>query len=399
MSTQSSASYSELVENYLRLAIRFDKHLCGFVDAAFGRAAYWRKALEAEPALPLSELHQQATMLLSALSGEQSERAQYLWQQTQAIKTMIEKKQGITFPFREEARLCLGITHIAWQEESEISKHLERLSQLLPASGSLSERFVKWRQRFELKGEAIERFIRVALDEAKARAHQLFPLPENTIEVRLVHNKPWAGYHWYQGGFHSIYELNIDVPTTIWNLLHTTTHEAFCGHHTEAIVKEAELVNACGYDEFSISLLGTPASLLSEGLAEAAELLIIGGLSDTIEWLRAHKDLHHCTLTDEDAEILAVLEGLGRKATVNAALLMHEQHYSDDAVFLYLRRFSPSEDELLHRIIARLRDPDYRTYMLTYPIGKELVLQRLQQSSNPTQTFYEMLKAVYCPLS
>lgn len=388
-----------LVEAYLKLSLRFDKHLCGFVDAAFGKAAHWRKQLEHEPALPLDTLHEQATTLLEALALHTNERAQYLAQQTQAIQTMIEKKQGVVFPFREEARRCLGIVHIAWQDEAELCDHLDRLRMLLPSDGSLPERFVKWRQRFELQGEAVERFIRVAMAEVKARAHQLFVLPENEVEVRLVRNKPWAGYHWYQGNFRSVYELNLDVPTTIWNLLHTTTHEAFCGHHTEAIVKEAELVNRLGYDEFSINLLGTPASLLSEGLAEAAEHLMIGSIDDTVEWLRAHYELHRCTVTDEDAEILRTLERLGRKATINAALLMHEQQASDEAVFAYLRRFSPNEDELLQRTIARLRDPDYRTYLLTYPIGKELVMQRLQQSPNPAQTFYEMLKAVYYPLN
>jgi hypothetical protein len=395
-------AFSDIVEKYLQLALRFDKYQQGVVDAAYGKAAQLRERIAQEPPFALKQLYEHAQAILSTLEHVSSSRAKYLYAQTLALQTMVEKKLGRVFPFREEARLCLGIHHIGWQDESELSPHIETLERLLDGSGTLSERFVRWRKRFELSGQAIERFISVALHEAKARAHQLFPLPENHVEVRLVRNKPWAGYHWYQGNFRSIYELNIDIPTTIWNILHTTTHEAFCGHHTEAIVKEAELVNKCGYDEFSISLLGTPASLLAEGLAEVAEYLVIGETMDSVSWLNAHHHLHHCLLSECDAQILCTLTQLGHKPLINAALLMHEHHASDDTVFAYLRRFSPSEDELLHRMIARLRDNDYRTYMLTYPIGKSLVMQSLETAHNPAEKaekFYEMLKAVNYPLN
>jgi hypothetical protein len=391
--------FSDLVEKYLQLALRFDKYQQGVVDAVYGKAAQLREHIAQEPPLALKQLYAHAQTILSALEHAAGDRARYLYAQTLALQTMIEKKLGRVFSFREEARLCLGIHHIGWQDESELRQHVEMLERLLEGSGTLSERFVRWRKRFELSGQAIERFISVALHEAKARAHQLFPLPENHVEVRLVRNKPWAGYHWYQGNFRSIYELNIDIPTTIWNVLHTTTHEAFCGHHTEAIVKEAELVNKCGYDEFSISLLGTPASLLAEGLAEVAEYLVIGETMDSVSWLNAHHHLHHCLLSECDAQILCTLTQLGHKPLINAALLMHEQHASDDVVFSYLRRFLPSEDELLHRMIARLRDNDYRTYMLTYPIGKSLVMRHLETAHNHAEKFYEMLKAVNYPLN
>ncbi len=391
--------FSDLVEKYLQLALRFDKYQQGVVDAVYGKASQLRERIAQEPPFALKQLYEHAQAILSALEHVASDRAQYLYAQTLALQTMIEKKLGRVFSFREEARLCLGIHHIDWQDESELRQHVETLERLLEGSGTLSERFVRWRKRFELSGQAIERFISVALHEAKARAHQLFPLPENHVEVRLVRNKPWAGYHWYQGNFRSIYELNIDIPTTIWNVLHTTTHEAFCGHHTEAIVKEAELVNQLGYDEFSISLLGTPASLLAEGLAEVAEHLIIGDTMTSVSWLNAHHDLHHCFLSECDAQILCTLTALGHKPLINAALLMHEQHASDDVVFSYLRRFLPSEDALLHRMMARLRDPDYRTYMLTYPIGKSLVMRHLETAHNRAEKFYEMLKAVNYPLN
>ncbi|MFN3394852.1 MAG: hypothetical protein ACK424_09875 [Candidatus Thermochlorobacter sp.] len=154
-----NASFSDIVERYIQLALHFDKHQPSVVDAAYGKAAVWRERLAQEPPVPLESLHQQAEAILAALEHEQSDRAQYLRAQTLALRTMIEKKLGHRFSFREEARLCLGIQHIEWQDDTELSAHIDTLEHLLEGKGSLSERFVHWRKHFELQGEAIEHLL------------------------------------------------------------------------------------------------------------------------------------------------------------------------------------------------------------------------------------------------
>ncbi|KER10579.1 MAG: hypothetical protein HY22_03520 [[Candidatus Thermochlorobacteriaceae] bacterium GBChlB] len=390
----TDSAFAALADAYLLLGLRFDKHQPGVLDAHYGRASALKITVDAEPVVPLDTLQRDAERILSALADNASARAAYIHKQTLALKTMIEKKLGTSFSFRDEARLCLGIDHIERQDDAELLDAIAQLDAALPGSGNLSERFVQWRKKFELHGDDLTRFINAAMLDAKRKTESLFRLPDNDVEVSLVRDKPWAGYHWYRGGFKSLYELNIDVPTTIWNVLHTTTHEAYCGHHTEAVVKESELVNHLGYDEFTMNLLGTPCSLISEGVAEAAEHLIIGNVDATIEWLRQHQSLHGRDFTEHDAKIFRAMERLGRRAVVNAALLMHEEHASDEEVFAYLRRVSPSESELIRRTIERLRDEAYRTYMLTYPIGKELVLRDLNTAKDKSAKFYEILKSI-----
>ncbi|MDX2130089.1 MAG: hypothetical protein SFU91_13730 [Chloroherpetonaceae bacterium] len=384
-----------LVKKYILLAHRLERHHRGVVDAHYGFASEVKLQVESEPIVSLNALHSSAEFILGELESNQEPRARYLYKQTLALKTIIEKKLGADITYRDEARLMLGIETISKQEEAPLHEAMDELDALLEGSGLLTERYTAWRRKFELRGEEVMKFTNAAMEQMKEKSHSLFPLPENSISVSLVRNKPWTGYHWYKGNFTSLYELNVDVPTTIWGVLHTTTHEAFCGHHTEAIIREQELVNQCGYVEFTLNILGAPCSLLSEGLAEAAAEIVIGNDEAVAQWLQENELLHKRPFTERDGKILAAIEKLGRKAVINAALLMHEENATDQAVVNYLAEFSPNDEVMLRRTVARLRDADYRTYMLTYPIGKELVLQKINASaSSPQEAFFNLCRSV-----
>lgn len=392
------STLNHVAEEYILLSHRLEKHQQGLVDAHYGKASELKSQVEVEPVRPLDTLHADAERLLETLKADDSERAAYLQKQTLALKTIIEKKQGTPISYRDEARLCFGISTLDYTNEQGFSDLIAEIDERLDASelgsGSLPERFTRWREQFELKGDELLQFIQATMAYAKSKTESLFSLPENSVEVSLVREKPWAGYHWYRGNYQSLYELNTDVPTTIWGVLHTTTHEAFCGHHTEAIVKESELVRKQGLIEFSLNLLGAPCSTIAEGLAEAANYIIFGEASAVVAWLQAHKELHHRTISENDMRLIECIEELGRKPIVNAAILMYDENETDDAVFAYLRQYLPSEDALIRRTISRLRDDDFRAYMLTYPIGKAMIMDELYRSNNPAQTFYNILKSV-----
>lgn len=389
---------NEIAEAYILLSHRLNKHQQGLVDAHYGKSSELKLRVDAEPIHSLQALHADAEQLAKALEDDNSERSSYLRRQILALKTIIEKKQGIPISYRDEARLCYGISTLDYANEREFANLIAEIDERLNAkqfgNGSLPERFTRWREQFELKGNELLEFIQATMAFTKSKTESLFSLPENSVEVSLVHDKPWAGYHWYRGNYQSLYELNTDVPTTIWDVLHTTTHEAFCGHHTEAIVKESELVKKQGLIEFSLNLLGTPCSTISEGLAEAANYIIFGETTAVIEWLQAREDLHCRSISENDARLIELIEELGRKPVINAALLMYDENEPDETVFAYLRQYTPSEDALIRRTISRLRDDDFRAYMLTYPMGKAMIMDELYRSTNPSQTFYNILKSV-----
>ena len=51
------------------------------------------------------------------------------------------------------------------------------------------------------------------LAEARRRTRGQIELPdEESFSIEFVTGKPWGGYNWYEGGFHSRIEVNTDLP-------------------------------------------------------------------------------------------------------------------------------------------------------------------------------------------
>ncbi len=87
------------------------------------------------------------------------------------------------------------------------------------------------------------------------------------LRVSLVRDQPWTGYNWYDGGYRSRVDFNVDLPIRLPDLVGTVAHETYPGHHLEHATKEQVLVEELGRLEASILLINTPECLISEGLA------------------------------------------------------------------------------------------------------------------------------------
>jgi hypothetical protein len=60
----------------------------------------------------------------------------------------------------------------------------------------------------------------------------------------------------------------------MWNIPTVVAHETYPGHHAEHAIKENRLYIGEGHPEHSIVLLNTPSSLISEGIAANALLVV-----------------------------------------------------------------------------------------------------------------------------
>ena len=49
----------------------------------------------------------------------------------------------------------------------------------------------------------------------------------------LVRGQPWCGYNWYDGGYRSRVDFNLDLPIRLPNLVAVVAHETYPGHHLE----------------------------------------------------------------------------------------------------------------------------------------------------------------------
>jgi hypothetical protein len=185
-----------------------------------------------------------------------------------------------------------------------------------------------------------------------------------------VRDKPWWAFCEYLGGLRSRISVNVDLPLSPIELLRLALHETYPGHHTERACKEHALVRARGLLEETLVMVPTPQSLVAEGIAVLAPELVLegdGGSALTAVLLDAGIEL-------DLAHALAVERALRpcRWAEVNAALMMHEDGASEAATQEYLERWGLLNPELAAHLVRFFTEPTSRTYILTYPAGRDL---------------------------
>ena len=95
------------------------------------------------------------------------------------------------------------------------------------------------------------------------------------LTLEPVSDEPWWAFNYYLGDLRSRVVLNIDVPTTGYDLIHLAAHEVYPGHHTEHAVKEQLLLRDRGAIEEGIQLVPTPQAVLSEGIAETGAEVVL----------------------------------------------------------------------------------------------------------------------------
>ena len=93
--------------------------------------------------------------------------------------------------------------------------------------------------------------------------------------MTMVRDQPWTGYNWYDGGYRSRVDINLDLPLRLPGLVGVTAHETYPGHHLEHALKEQTLVEELGRLEASVLLINTPECLISEGLANVGKAIAV----------------------------------------------------------------------------------------------------------------------------
>ena len=125
-----------------------------------------------------------------------------------------------------------------------------------------------------------------------------------------------------------------------------------------------------GLLEETLVLVPTPQSLVAEGIANVAPELLLesdagAALAGVLRDAGIKLDLAHA---------LAVRRALEpcEWAAVNAALMLHEGGASETEVQAYLERWGLMTPELAAHAIRFFNEPTSRTYIVTYPAGREL---------------------------
>ena len=309
---------------------------------------------------------------LAGLAGELGDVQRERWfaAQLQGLLTVAERLAGTPVSYEDEVRRCFGIDlHPAG--EDELAAAHRSLDELVPGSGDLGERYRAWRREREMPPDVVLPAAQAIEAELRRRSGELFGLPEGEATVlELVANEPWAAFNYYLGGRRSRVAICTDIPVRSDFLAELVAHELYPGHHTEHATKEALLVDGRGHLEESIAPVGTPQSLMDEGLAmngldilgpeaEAACAEILAGLGCgyDLELVRAVREVEKPMWRIDDS----------------AARMIHVEGRDLDEVRAYLERWSLRPADEVEKVIEFVTHPTWRAYVAVYETGRRLV--------------------------
>ena len=264
---------SAVAESYVRLVLALGTHDADYVDAYYGPPAWRTEAEAAKP--PVDTIRARAQALVARL-GESAPagadslerlRHSYLRKQLGALIGRTDMLLGRKLSFDEESRLlydAVAPTHDA----AHFQAILDRLDRVLPGQGPVAERYQAFRQAFVIPAGRVDTVFRAAVDACRSRTQRHVPLPAGeSFVIEYVTGKPWSGYNWYKGNYHSLIQVNTELPIFIDRALDLACHEGYPGHHVYNASLEQALVKGRGWVEFSVYPLFSPQSLVAEGSA------------------------------------------------------------------------------------------------------------------------------------
>ena len=363
---------------YLELGLALGRHIDGLVDAYYGPPQLAAR-VGAEPIRSPARLADEARALLRDLEanaplddGDEDDRNRRAWlvAQVRGLWTTARRLAGEDIGYVDEVEQCYGVRPEAVPEEQLRDAH-RRLAEALPGDGSLPERLIAWREAQAVPTDLLPSAISTLAEDLRERTRERFGLPDDEhVDFELVTGRPWSGFNTYMGGLRSRVDINTDLPVLSISLAHLVAHEAYPGHHTEHSRKEVGLVRRRHYLEETIFLVGTPACLLAEGLADLGLEVVVGRRPEAVvaEHLRPlgiRYDAELVGAVGEAGEALASARG-------NAALRLHAEGADPDTVVDDLARWAVLPRQRAVKAVEFLLHPTWRAYAFCYIEGLRL---------------------------
>jgi len=326
-------------------------------------------------------------------------RHTYLTHQLEALSTRAEISSGKKLSFDEESRALYNAV-APKLPEGHFQEVLARLEGELPGSGTLLERYTAYRKAFIVPPDKVEAVFDAAIAECRRRTLRHVELPPGeSFSVEYVKGKSWGAYNWYKGGFHSVIQVNLDLPIMIDRAVDLACHEGYPGHHVYNALLEKNLVRDRGWVEYSVYALFSPQSLIAEGTANYGIEVAFPGEERT-EFERS--TLYGLAGLDpgqaakfarirRDAEALEYVPN-------EAARRYLEGRLDAAAAAAFLETYGlMSEDQARQRV--KFID-QYRTYVINYNLGQDLVrayVERRSSASDRWPAFKELLASPRLP--
>lgn len=390
-------------ESYVKLVLAVGQHDPDYVDAFYGPPE-WKVQAEAAKR-PLADLRAEAERLAAEVqampaSGDELERLrhQYLTRQLQSMLARLDMLSGKKLSFDEESQALYDSVAPTYGAD-HFQGILDQLDRLVPGEGPLPERIDRFRQGFVIPRDKLDSVFKAAISECKRRTLEHFELPPGeSFEVEYVTGKSWSGYNWYKGGFHSLIQVNTDLPIYIDRAVDLACHEGYPGHHVYNVLLEKHLVRDRGWPEFSVYALFSPQSLIAEGTANYGIEVAFPG-DERVRFERetlfplAGLDPSTAERYYEIQRLTGKLAYAGNEAArgyLNGT--MTKQQAIDWQVRYNL--FAPARAEQRVKFFEQ-----YRSYTINYNLGLDLVRQYIERrgGDDPAKRWDEFEKLLASP--
>lgn len=272
---EDSVSFNTLAEKYVRLGLTIGQYDGDFVDAYYGpdslKPTQSKKEVFPKDSLlqAVKEMLNQFKTFTDSAATNDTLRMRAIWisRQLTAFERRIKIFSGEFASFDEEATDLFSVK-VPVYPESHYQSLVKELDSLLPGKGSIPERVQALAGKFIIPKEKVDTVFKTAIEEARKRTKEHYPLPANeSFVLEYVTNKPWSGYNWYKGNYNSVIQINLDLPIYINRAIDLACHEGYPGHHVYNMLLEKNLYRDKGWVEISLYPLFSPQSLIAEGSA------------------------------------------------------------------------------------------------------------------------------------
>ncbi|MHA1986182.1 MAG: hypothetical protein ACW98D_06045 [Promethearchaeota archaeon] len=397
-----TSKISEYGEEFLKLALRIDKHNKGYVDFYIG-PEYLRQIVDNESSTSPNKLLNDANTLIKQLGnkGYDKDRERYLIKTLTAMKTMVEVLKGYDIPFSELIYRLHDIK-IKPINDSELYQLKQDFDKAYEGSGTLEARMEELRIRRTIPGKYVYKFLIRALNIVKNKTEEIFTdllAQEEQITIKLIKQNNneilWSYYVSYLGNYCSRIEVNPNYNMYWTSLLPTSAHEGYPGHHTEFILKEL-LYQKLDQFEHSILILNSPKLIISEGIAELAINVLFNYREQAEIGLN---EFCPNRLQEDSLEKLTYQNSVRRKVSYfifNLGYYAHVEKWREDKLFRYAKSFEIFSEKNIKNRIKALDDPVLSIMTFPYYIGSKLIIDKYGEFPQ-AQEFEDLLRNPILP--
>jgi hypothetical protein len=405
---QAAHAMNDVAERYAHLVLALGQHDPDYVDAFYGPAEWKTQAEEQKKSL--EAIGAEAAKLSVTLieipippgtpdSDLRRLRREYLHKQISALAARAGMLKDKKLKFDDESRVLYDAVAPTFPD-SHFDEIIKQLDAKIPGNGPLWQRYENWRKPFVIPKEKLDAVFQAAIKECRARtlAHIKLPSEESFI-VEYVTNKPWGGYNWYKGNFHSVIQVNTDLPIYIDRAVDLAAHEGYPGHHVYNSLLEKNLVRDRAWAEFSVYALFSPQSLVAEGTANFGREV---AFPSNTERMKFEKEVLFpaagidASRTDEYYSVQDLMKQLDYAANEAARRLINGE-IDEKAAVEWLQKYAlmdPARAQQRVKFIQR-----YRSYVINYNLGEDMVRRYIEKrsGSDPQKRWSEFGKLLASP--